>query len=305
MPPDPPDTAGSEVNQPSDDVLATALDYAGRGWSVFPLWWPFPAGGCACRRPRCEHIGKHPVGFMVPHGLMGATTDADTIRTWWMRCPRANVGIRTGAVSGLVVLDVDGEAGLASLRALVNAHGRFDAAWARTGSGGWHGYMAHPGEHLGNSQGQLGAGLDVRGDGGYVVAPPSLHACGQRYRWPAPPPPELPPMAPWLLALLRPKPVHPDRLEGPRPRHGLDPYLAAALDGEARDVASAPQGQRNGRLNLAAYRLGRLLDDTLAMHAVAEVLLVAARTAGLGDHEAAGTIRSGLAAGLRNPRRVA
>jgi hypothetical protein len=292
------------VNQPYRDVLAAALDYAERGWAAFPIWWPLPAGACGCRRPGCERVGKHPVGFLVPNGLMGATSDAGTIRAWWKRCPRANVGIRTGAVSGLVVLDVDGEAGLASLRALVRAHGRLDAAWARTGSGGWHGYMAHPGEHLGNSQGQLGAGLDVRGDGGYVVAAPSLHASGGRYRWPAPISAELPPLAPWLLALLRP-PVHPDRIEGPQPRHGLDRYLAAALDGEAREVASAPHGRRNGRLNLAAYRLGRLLDATRAMHVVEEVLLVAARTAGLSDHEASATIRSGLAAGLRNPRRVA
>lgn len=176
------------------------------------------------------------------------------------------------------------------------------AAWVRTGSGGWHGYMAHPGEHLGNSQGQLAAGLDVRGDGGCAVAPPSLHASGQRYHWPAPCPPELPAMAPWLLALLRPS-AHLDRIDGPRPRHGLDPYLAAALDGEAREVASAPHGQRNGRLNRAAWRLGRLLGDTPTMHVVAEVLLVAACTAGLGEQEARATIRSGLAAGLRNPTR--
>jgi hypothetical protein len=135
-----------------------------------------------------------------------------------------------------------------------------------------------------------------------VVASPSVHASGGRYHWPAPCPPELPAIAPWLLALLRP-PAHPDRIEGSRPRHGLDAYLAAALDGEAREVAAAPSGQRNGRLNRAAWRLGRLLGDTPAMHVVAEVLLVAARTAGLGEHEARATIRSGLAAGLRNPAR--
>jgi hypothetical protein len=292
------------VSRPLDDVLAYALDYAERGWSVFPIWWPFSAGGCACRRPTCDRVGKHPIGFLVRNGLMGATTDPGTIRAWWKRCPRANVGIRTGAVSGLVVLDVDGDAGLGSLRSLLRAHGKLDAAWVRTGSGGWHGYLPHPGEHLGNSQGLLGTGLDVRGDGGYVVAPPSLHGSGGRYHWPEPRPLELPPMPPWLLALLRP-PVHPGRVQGQRQRHGLDRYLAAALDGEAREVASAPHGQRNGRLNLAAYRLGRLLGNRPAVHVVEEVLLVAARTAGLGDHEALATIRSGLAAGLRNPRRVA
>jgi hypothetical protein len=230
--------------------------------------------------------------------------DTRIIRAWWKRYSRANVGIRTGAESGLVVLDVDGDDGLASLRGLVSVHGKLDAAWARTGSGGWHGYMAHAGEHLGNSQGQLGTGLDVRGDGGYVVAPPSLHASGGRYHWPKPTPLELPPMPSWLVALLRP-PVHQDRIEGPRSRHGLDRYLAAALEGEAREVASAPHGRRNGRLNLAAYRLGRLLGNSPAVHVVGEVLLVAACTAGLSEPEARTTIRSGLAAGLRIPRRVA
>ena len=174
-------------------------------------------------------------------------------------------------------------------------------------SGGWHAYMAHPGGRLGNSQGELAGGLDVRGDGGYVVAPPSLHKSGGRYRWASAWQPESPPMAPWLVELLRPKAVSPDVIapRGREHRHGLDPYLAAALDGEARDVASAPAGQRNGRLNLAAWRLGRLVDAGLAQHVVVEVLLVAARTAGLSDHEALATIRSGLEAGLRNPRRVA
>ena len=119
----PTDAAGSPVTQPSDDVLAAALSYAERGWAVFPIWWPYPAGGCACRRPTCNRPGKHPVGSLVPHGKDQATTDASAIRAWWRRCPRANVGIRTGAVSDLVVLDVDGDAGRASLHALVRAHG--------------------------------------------------------------------------------------------------------------------------------------------------------------------------------------
>ncbi|HXM55109.1 MAG TPA: bifunctional DNA primase/polymerase, partial [Candidatus Dormibacteraeota bacterium] len=281
----------------------TALRYAERGWAVFPIWWPLLAGGCGCRRPGCANAGKHPIGRLVPNGLMAASTDDDTIRAWWARCPRANVGIRTGAVSGLVVLDLDGEAGVASLRGLVRAHGHLAAAWVRTGSGGWHGYMAHPGDdRLGNSQGVLGAGLDVRGDGGYVVAPPSLHKSRGRYRWATPWPAELPPMAPWLVSLLRPKPVPHGRTDGRQPeRHGLDPYLAAALDGEAREVASAPSGQRNGRLNRAAWRLGRLLNGEPVEHLVTEVLLIAARTAGLDDREALATIRSGLAAGTRNP----
>jgi Bifunctional DNA primase/polymerase, N-terminal len=297
------DQAGSAVSHPSDaDVRAAALSYAEHGWAVFPIWWPLLAGACGCRRPDCGNVGKHPIGRLVPNGLMGATMDAGTIRAWWSRRPRANVGIRTGAVSGLVVLDVDGETGVASLRELVRRHGHVGAAWVRTGSGGWHGYMTHPGDRLGNSQGELGAGLDIRGDGGYVVAPPSRHKSGGRYHWASPGPAELPPMAPWLVALLRPAPKPRGPVDGRQPqRHGLDPYLAAALDGEAREVAAAPTGQRNGRLNRAAWRMGRLLNGEPVEHLVTEVLLVAARTAGLDDREALATIRSGLDAGLRNP----
>src|SRR6266702_6180297 len=99
-------------------VLARwASAYAARGWAVLPLWWSEGAG-CACGRPDCPNAGKHPLGGLVPHGLEQATTDARQIERWWAVQPTANIGLRTGAVSGLVVLDVDGPVGEASLRAL-------------------------------------------------------------------------------------------------------------------------------------------------------------------------------------------
>jgi Bifunctional DNA primase/polymerase, N-terminal len=282
---------------------SVARAYAARGWPVLPLWWPVKGPGrCACRDPGCSSPAKHPIGYLVPHGKDEASTDAAVIARWWAACPRANIGLRAGAVSGLVVLDVDGAAGQASLRALVERHGRFPAAWVRTGSGGWHAYLAHPGITVRNSVGRLGDGLDVRGDGGSIVAPPSLHVAGGRYRW-LTSPEELPPAPAWLVDLLTPPPppARPVRLEV-----GLAPYVVAAVEREAREVAAAPHGQRNDRLFRAALRLGSLAGaGALSEASVTGVLLAAAETAGLGEREARGTIRSGLGAGMRHPRDIA
>ncbi len=189
-------------NDHSDAVAQAAVTYAERGWHVLPLWWPARTGGCACGLTDCDSIGKHPITALVPHGLRDATDQVAIVAAWWRSVPRANLGIRTGAPSGLVVIDVDGEAGRLALRGLVAHQQPFDAWWARTGSAGWHAYLAHPGARVPNSAGQLGEGLDVRGDGGCVVAPPSRHRSGRRYRWvglrngAA-----LPPMPGWLLDL--------------------------------------------------------------------------------------------------------
>jgi hypothetical protein len=273
-------------------MLASALDYARRGWQVLPL----------------EPAGKRPLGALVPHGLKEATTDETTIRQWWTTEPNANVGIATGAVSGLVVIDVDGADGAQELRELVDQHGRFKATWARTGSGGWHAYLQYPGVEVRNSAGKLGPGLDVRGDGGYVVAPPSIHPCGGRYTWRnAIHGSHLPPMPPWLLALLKPPEPEPPRTRG----FTIHPpaatkYANAAVEGEAREVADASVGQRNHRLNVAAFKLGGLVAAGMVSESEVEhILTVAAQAAGLSEQEARQTIRSGLRAGLCHPREVA
>ena len=308
------DAIGRE--QHPGDLVEHARRYAERGWAVFPLWWSGPDRPCACPDPDCgqpdpERPGrtlgspaKHPHGGLAPHGFGDASTDRLTIERWWRTAPGANVGIRTGAASGLVVLDVDGAEGEASLRQLVELHGRFRALWVRTGSGGWHAYLAHPREHVGNSARKLGRGLDVRGDGGYVVAPPSLHVSGQRYTWTrGGPGPILPPLPAWMLELLTapPAPAAPRALQ--LRGQALTPYVLAAVEGESREVALAPAGQRNQRLNGAAYRLGQLVGAGLVPEAaVTEILLAAAQTAGLGDRESQATVRSGLRAGARHPR---
>src|SRR5207248_3906466 len=114
-----------------------------------------------------------------------ATTNPAEASSWWRRWPEANVGVRTGAVSGLVVIDVDARhGGAASLGHLLRRFGALPPGpRVRTG-GGMHLYFRHPGESIANDVGRrLGPGIDVRGDGGYVIAPPSRHASGARYAW--------------------------------------------------------------------------------------------------------------------------
>lgn len=160
--------------------LSAALEYATRyQWRVFPAWWPHD-GRCACGTGCGKSAAKHP---LTRSGVHDASTDPDVIRTWWARWPLANVAIATGRASGLVVIDLDvrpGKDGRASLRSI----GPMPlTATARTGSGGLHLYYAHPGVDVPNSAGRVGPGIDVRGEGGYVLAPPSRHASGGTYSW--------------------------------------------------------------------------------------------------------------------------
>lgn len=190
-------------------ILSAALDYASRNWPVFPTWWP-ESGGCACSKGReCTRPGKHPLARLAPNGLLDATTDPNIIRGWWAQYPQANIGIRCGAESGLIVLDVDAyKTGLASLEELEARHGRVPySIRAKTGSGGGslHVYLAHPkdGRRISsNSSGKLGAGLDIKADGGYVIAPPSVHASGGTYEWVDVDDSTIEPAPAWLLQLL-------------------------------------------------------------------------------------------------------
>jgi hypothetical protein len=143
-----------------------ALEYAQKyGFKVFPL------------KPR----SKLPA---TQHGYKDASNDPAVIRAWWRRMPDANIGIATGKASGVIVLDVDAQhGGLETLARLEDENGRLpDAPTVRTGNGGLHIYFRDPGE-LRNSTGLVGPGIDVRGDGGYVVAAGSIHENGTVYRW--------------------------------------------------------------------------------------------------------------------------
>jgi hypothetical protein len=277
--------------------IATAQLLAWRGWPVLPCHHP-AAGRCSCGDPRCPAPAKHP---RVDRGLHAADTDPAVIERWWHRWPDANLAVRTGAApdgAGLVVLDIDpAHGGAASLAALTEAHGALPATLeVHTGGGGSHQYFAHPGRPVPNSAGRLGPGLDVRGDSGYVLVPPSRHVSGGRYRWlPGP----LALLPGWLTELVVATPVSLPAA-GPR-RPGA--WAAAALAGEEANVRGASEGCRNYTLNRAAFALGQLVAaGHLDTDVVTAVLTRAGLDAGLTRRETLATITSGLTAGAARPR---
>jgi len=169
-------------------MLEAALAYATRGRHVFPLYGVTTKGRCTCGVYPCgdenKSAGKHP---REKGGFKNATREAATIRAWWTRWPDANIGIRTGRESGVIVLDVDprndGDESLEDLRA---TYGDLPETVAcLTGGGGSHHYFAHPGDREVKGATNFGGfrGLDLKADGGYVVAPPSTHASGREYVW--------------------------------------------------------------------------------------------------------------------------
>jgi hypothetical protein len=180
---------------PSDLTMKrAALWYASNGFPVFPLHWPTEVG-CSCESRDCNDTGKHP---RTLHGFKDATTEPAKVSEWWDKWPKANIGIPTGPGSGLLVLDVDPRnGGVDSLESLIMKHGHFsDTAEQVTGGGGRHFFFSHFGGSLPKT---LAPGIDLKGDGGYVVVAPSLHRSGTRYQWdglagqkallnPAPPP---------------------------------------------------------------------------------------------------------------------
>jgi len=288
------------------DMGAAALRYAERGWAVLPVAGMVD-GRCGCARP-CDRPAKHP---LTHHGLLDATTDAATIRGWWARHPGANIGVATGA-SGLVVIDVDMPDGGRSLERLdaLGLH-RAPTLVGLTGGGGRHlvyaaGGGGVPGLHN-TARGLPGVGealpdIDLRAQGGYIVAPPSMHASGARYRW-EDPARAVAPAPGWLQAVTVPV-AHP----GPRPALGPLPttggtrYGLVALEGELTTLGAAGGGTRNHQLNRSAFALGRLcaggqLDAGLAVGELTRV----ATGIGLGAQETAATVASGMDAGQRYP----
>lgn len=151
------------------NLASAALVLAQRGLAVFP----------------CKHRDKIPI---TKHGCLDASTDPEQVIAWWQQYPLANIGIATGKPFGIFVIDVD-EDGETGIREIEKKYGTSIPATveAITGSGGRHLYFRLPdfadAPVIKNSAKQIGTGLDVRGEGGYVVAPPSLHPSGRAYTW--------------------------------------------------------------------------------------------------------------------------
>jgi putative DNA primase/helicase len=171
------------------DKLTAALHYAKLGWKVFPVWW-VKDGKCACGEADCENPGKHPLGKLAPNGRNSATRDQITILKWWKKFPAANIGIATGKESGLVVVDVDPRHGGNESKKKMEKLGNFPITpTTYTGGGGEHILMAHPCNGVKIKSRPLPGypGIDIKADGGYIVAPPSNHISGGVYSWKIPP----------------------------------------------------------------------------------------------------------------------
>jgi Bifunctional DNA primase/polymerase, N-terminal len=285
------------------DPGRAAEGYAALGYPVVPMHAPRPGGSCTCPAGHgCAGPGKHPC-------LAGwrrlASVNPAVVRGWWRRWPNANVALATGAQFD--VLDVDGTEGEEALRAVPSLRdpSEHPGPVARTGGRGWHLLYAPTG--VGNRVGML-PGVDWRGRGGLVVAPPSRHASGRRYDWIRPLTTELPQVPAGLHARLAP----------PRAERSSTPpapvtaasgraerYARAALIREARAVTIAPEGSCNHTLNRAAFNLGQLAAASLLDPDEVRAVLLEAALARSSDPEAKlhATIDSGLAGGMRKPRR--
>ena len=269
--------------------LTAALAYARHGVPVLPVYNPAADGGCSCGRPGCDRPGKHP---LLCHGLRDASTDPRQIETWFSRWPQANLGLVTGVV--MDVADVDSVTGWHALRHLLGG-AMPPGPQVRTGGGGRHFWFRPLG--YGNRV-RLLPGLDWRGAGGYVVAPPSRHASGSAYTWLRRPGGSLPEASAALRDLVRGPAYEPPGEAIGHPERYAEAALAAAVE----RVANAPVGTRNDTLNRAAFGLGRLVGAGLLPAAdVRRELGTAAWRCGLGRVETRATIGSGLRAGMRSP----
>jgi putative DNA primase/helicase len=171
----------------AQDIPEYARAYAELGLGVVPVHG-MVAEVCTCGEGCGRNAGKHPIAQLVRRGVKDASTCPETVSEWYCEWPAANVAIACGSVSEIVVVDSDGEVGVAELE-----RRGYPVTWtARSGSGWLHVYLEHPGHRVGNWK-IPGIG-ELRADGGYIVAPPSRHRSGGRYEW-------LEGLSPWDVGL--------------------------------------------------------------------------------------------------------
>ncbi len=214
-------------------MLRTALALAKRKLHVFP----------------CLPRGKEPA---VPGGFKAATTDPQIIHQWWCARPDCNIGIATGALSGVFAVDVDDDGAEAALKRLEEKHGTLPDSVQAITPRGRHIYFKMPGVPVRNSAGKVAPGIDVRGDGGYVLAPPSIHPTGRAYCWGVDSADAVAAAPDWLLALVT------ERSNGSAP--------TPAAEWRALVLGGVSEGQRNSSVtSLAGHMLRRHLDPIVVL----------------------------------------
>lgn len=285
--------------------LDLALSYAANGWPVFP-----------CRH---EEDYDRSTGEVLPekaplisNGFRGATTTERIIRALWGNHPHAAIGIPTGEKIGAWVLDLDVKPsanGHDWLAEQEEKHGALPtSARVKTANGGTHIFFKHV-EGVRN-RGKLGKGVDVRGEGGFVVAPGSALSGRREYQWVEGTGPTTIEDAPqWLLDLVLPPKYEHTPGEWSYTPGTNDRYIMRAVQLELDCLAGTYPGRRGEQLNMSAFALGQLvgagaLDRSEAEHG----LFAAAVTCGLlqkdGERSVTTTIRRGLDAGIKQPRNI-
>lgn len=285
-----------------------ALRLAELGWHIFalgPTGKPYPnckscaeTCGVAEDYEKCDHL--------LCHATYAGTTETARLTAMWERLPKSLVGLRTGAPSGLIVLDFDQHSadkdGLATLREYQSRDAFPHTVTARSGGGGYHLFFQHPGKPTPNdNNGKLGPGLDVKADGGFVILPPSAKRDRPEYRWLN---------SPFTTALAE---LHSDLLaplwrEVSQPQRrssegSLSPGETSKNFEEAVELLRVTgEGSRNENLYRAACRGGEVIAAGLAsLTHVNDLLVGGATSAGMSARDGIkNTIRSGLNRGMND-----
>jgi len=257
-----------------DDIGKIAQRYAERaGWRVHPV-----------------KKDKRAILNDWPHV---ASNDVEQIDKWWHEWPGASIGVVCGPDSGIWVLDLDLPKGPDNLKALEDKFGKLPKTLTQqTGSGGVQMFWKWNGSPIRNSSGKIAENIDVRGDGGYVVVPPSPHPSGNKYKWLNKA--DIVNAPGWLAKLA-------SRKKQASPMQNT--YGQVALSNELARLGQSSVGQRNDTLNQVAYSLGQLVaGGELDYGAVFSSLLGVAISLGLKESEIRRTIESGMKAGATEPR---
>lgn len=284
--------------------LELALSYTAQDWPVFP-----------CRSSASETVDPHTgeiitMGEKTPltsNGFKAATKTQRIIERWWSDWPDAAVGLPTGSATGFFALDIDNKPGGANgfdwLSDMEAEHGPLPpTARVTSPNGGLHIYFKYV---VGTrNRGALGAGVDIRSEGGYVLAAGSTMHDGRTYKW-VDDTREIADAPDWLLALLLPRSA-PTRVANYTPGAATNnAYVDAAVDQELAELAAEPMGNRNNALNDAAFALGTFVGAGALPESEARALLQdVARGWGRDWSRCVKTIENGLKAGIQSPRAI-
>ncbi|WP_255801416.1 bifunctional DNA primase/polymerase [Mycobacteroides abscessus] len=267
------------------DLRGAALRYAEMGWRVFP----------------CQPRSKHPA---TEHGFKDATTSRGQIESWWDSNPQYNIGVCPP--DGVVVFDLDHST---VVEGFGNEFGPLPKTLTARTRRGQHLYYRVPAGVKVPTTGDFNRGLvDVKvGASGYLIAAPSAHPSGGRYQWVKEDAPiaDLPESLLLRFKEVTAAKVAPKPAAQPVRASDAAPYYRAALEAEMIAMASTEEGRRNDQLNTSAFNLGQLVPHGLTEDEVTDALTAAARStsgAPMTDREIANTIRSGVQAGMRDPR---